>query len=260
MLWALQHPAVRALAPLQQFEHIARVLVVGRLIVLIVVVAPARAGREPLEVVGGEVRAHQLQLFVDMVRVHGMHRRQQGGHLLHALPGLRAALIARIHAIGHRRLSREGNRLVGFPQGQGAKAGVGGQQVEQVGGTGAGQAGDDDGLADFLCKNLGVALPLVLDQQAIAGVANQITQQVGPLATGHVGIVPPFIQQQAQAFAEVLRAEIRQTCALAGSRQHRRLAEFDLLLFPVGHGGALDISQLGVGEVVNANGSRHGLV
>ena len=78
MLRTFQDPTLARLRPLQDLEpREQRPLVVGRLVVRQVVVAPDGRARDPLEVVAREIGEHELELFVDVVRLHGMHRRDQ---------------------------------------------------------------------------------------------------------------------------------------------------------------------------------------
>ena len=119
MLWALQYPALPLTSsPLQQAQYVCQVGVVRRLVVRKVVIAPLWREAQPLEVVGGEIRPHELELFVNVLGVHRVHGCDEWRDLLHADPGLGAAPETRIGRIARRGLSRQWHGLVGFPQRQ----------------------------------------------------------------------------------------------------------------------------------------------
>ena len=157
MLGRLEDPAVGAALPLQGLEHLLEILVVGRLVVGEVVVAPARHGGDPLEKIRGEVERLQLDLLVDVLGSHVVHGPQQGQQRILTLEALATAREPRMLAVGSGRLARNGDGLEALPVGQGAQARVGGDQVEQVGGARAREARDDDGPRDLDVQDLRVA-------------------------------------------------------------------------------------------------------
>ena len=133
MLRALQDPsysaAIVTILPGEDFQHGLHVFIVGCLIRSVVVVPPARAVTQPLEVVGGVVRPHEFQFLVDVIRVHGMHGREQRHHLPHGVPLSGTASIARVDAPYGNTLSRSRYGFIGLPQGKGAKARIRGHEI-----------------------------------------------------------------------------------------------------------------------------------
>ena len=93
-----------------------------------------------LEQHAGEVVGQQLDLLVRMVDGHVVHALELRHRCAHQIQARRASLDAglRIAFVGG------GERLEALPVGQVAQRRVGGQQVVQVGGAGAGQPADDD--------------------------------------------------------------------------------------------------------------------
>ena len=174
VLGALQHPALPRPVPLEDLEPRLHVGVLRGLVVGEVVVAPARPPGDPLQVVAGEVGAHELQLFVDVVGVHGVHRGDERRAGAEALPRVLAALPARVDAAGPGRLVRVGHRLLALPERHGAQPLVGRDQVDQVRGAGAGQADHDDRPRDLDVVDLGVLLQQLADAQPVDRVADDV--------------------------------------------------------------------------------------
>ncbi len=182
VLGGLEHPPRAAAQPLQSLEDATQVGVARSLVAGQVVVAPGRHGGDGLEEHGREVDGQELDLLVGVV----------DGHLVHAFE------------IGHRRVD-EPQRLLGpLPAGSGppdagcSRSGstgsrlsqygrdrrcrVGGHQVVQMRGPGAGQPADDDGRDTLDVEDLWMADDEVLDEQPVAQQAGQ----EGVLAT-HAG-------------------------------------------------------------------------
>ena len=141
--------------PLEYLEDGLQVGVVGGLVVGQVVVAPPRDARHPFELIAGEVRQLQLQLLMDVVGPHGVHGAHVRQHRLHALPLAFGPSVTGVGAVRPALLAGVGHRLVALPQRERTQAGVGGDEIDQMGGSRAGQAHDDDRRRDLDVGDLG---------------------------------------------------------------------------------------------------------
>ena len=125
-------------------------------------------------------------------------------------------------------------------------------------GAGAGQAGDDDRLADDHLVNLGVPIQRILDQQPVLGEQQQLVAQVQPAQVVELGVASPFITQQRQPFAEVRGSEIIEGQGDAGLVEDFAGVEGDVERLAKRQQGALLVGVLRRTEVGDANGLGHG--
>ncbi len=208
-------------------EHPAQVAVGLGLVGGVEPVAVAGEGDAGLEEHGGEVQGQQLDLLVHVVGRHLVHAHEVGhGVVDEAEGGVRAGAAGvgvRWGTVGCDPLGVAQHGLERLPIGQRAQARVGGQQIVEVGGPGAGQAGDDDRSLEGQVEDLGVAGDLVLDEQAV-------DQQLGEQGVlrhqphrAQAGVVGELVAQQAQRFEEAGVAEVVEPGRLRGGvHQHRR--------------------------------------
>ena len=119
------------------------------------------------------------------------------------------------------RLGRQGERFQALPVGQGAEGRAGGQQVVQVGGAGAGQAGDDDRRFQLDLVDLGMAGQQVGEQQPVLEQLQQLGVEVDD-----AGVVQPVDVAQrgevdVESFSIISWAEIGQAGIGTGLRVQR---------------------------------------
>jgi hypothetical protein len=207
MLRRLQDPALARPVPLEDLEDRLQVLVVGPLVVREVVVAPMRAPRDPFLIVAREVRQLQLELLVDVVGTHRMHRRRQGGDRLHRVPGVGASDVAGVLCDVVRDW-RGRHGLLPLPQRHRAKSTVGGDQIDEVGRAGAWETHDDDRLPDLDLVDLRVLVQELVDPKPVRRVANAIVEVVQAAQGGALGVGVHLGEPDGQAFFEVVGAEV----------------------------------------------------
>ena len=185
-----------------------------RLVVGLVVVAPARHVGERLEQHRREVVGQQLDFFVDVIGGHLVHQREMRHHHVdhpdrdvHPRP-------ARIRLDPN--LIRQRERFDAFPVRHGAEGGRRRQQVVQVGGAGAGQPGDHHRRFQFDVVDLGMPAQQVGQQQPVLEQLQQL-----PVEVDHSGRVQPVDVAQrgevdVEAFPVVVGTEIVQAGVGAG--------------------------------------------
>ena len=223
VLRRLQHPALARPHPLEDLEHRLHVRVVRRLVVAEVVVAPARRAHHPFLVVAGEVRELELDLLVDVVGAHRVHRRHQRRGRLHAGPGALRARVARIHAARARWLARIGHGLLPLPERHRAQPLVRGDQVHEVRGARARQAHHDDRPADLDLVDLGVALQQVADAEPVRRRAQRVVPDREAAEARALGVLVHLFELEREAFPEVVgRRSPRGRCASRPPRARRR--------------------------------------
>ena len=165
VLRRLEHPTPGAAQERQCLQHGLQVGVVLALIERQVVVAPIGNACVPLERVGGEVDVEQLDLLLDRRREAIVHVLRERGHRRFGCVVVRAALPARVDAVGAGTFAVERVRLLALPERQRPEPGVGGQQVDEVRGARAGQADDDERTVDLDGVDLGIAAEQVGQEQ-----------------------------------------------------------------------------------------------
>lgn len=225
-----------------------RGLVVGQ-----VVVTPDGGAGDPLEVVVGEVGRHELVLLVDVVGGHGVHGGHVGGPDLHGLPCRLAAGPAGVDAVGAGGLVGVGHGLVGLPQRQRPEAGVGGQQVDQVGRPRPGQAHHDHGGHDRDVEDLGVAGQQVGDAQAVGRRPHAVVEHEEAAQAGALGVGVHLLQLHRQALPEVVGPEVVEAGAGRGRLAHRGHRQLGGVGLAVVEADALDVVQDRLGQVVDAD-------
>lgn len=98
----------------------------------------------------------ELDLFFDRGREPVVHRLGERRHLPLDRVVVRAADVARVDAVDTRAVAAHRERLLALPERQGAPAHVGGEQVDQVGGSRTRQPDDDQWLLDLDVADLGM--------------------------------------------------------------------------------------------------------
>ena len=191
-----------AAQPLQGLEAALQERVVRRLVVSQVIVRPARQLRQRVEQRRGEIHRQQLDLLVDVERVHVVHRVEQRQDLLAHRELVTAALDARV--LGARRHALPGARdgLQRFPVLQRAQPVVGGDQVQQVRGSRARQAGDHQRRADLDLVYLRMLAVELLEAAALHQVAHQHAEQRQPSHRAEVGVLVHRGTEYAEALAQ----------------------------------------------------------
>ena len=223
MRWRFHHPAAGAALPGHGLQHFLAVGVVRRLVVGIVVITPAIGPRQPFGQVGRKIQRLQFDVFVHMIWRHFVHCRHQRQERFKRAPHCFGRGKPGVLPCARSRLSRCGNWLHGLPQGHGAQALVGRENIDKIGGTRTRQAGNDNRAVDHDLGNIRVALEQVLQQQAIAGVADRIIEQAGPAQRPQAPIFVKAHQPDTQALAKVTGTKVTQACCLLRSGQHRLL-------------------------------------
>lgn len=256
VLRRLEQPAPPPAQELHRPQLGGQVFVVRRLVVGLVVVAPAGHVGERLQQHRGDVVGQQLDLLVDVVGGHFVHEREMRHHRVDhpdrdVHPGPPRI---RLHA----NLVRHREGLVAFPVRHGAEGGWRRQQVVQVRGAGAGQPGDHHGRGQFDVVDLGMAPQQVGQQQPVL----QDLQQL-PVEVDRPGAVQPVDlaqrgEEDVEPFAVVVGPEIVQAGVRTGLgvqrvgvqralRGHRAHHVEDLLTL-----GA----ESGRGQVIEGNGAN----
>jgi hypothetical protein len=190
---------------------------------------------------------------VDVLGRHVMHVAQQRHHRVLCDEALAAARQTRVLAVLLRNLVGIGNRLEALPVGKGAKAAVGGDQIHQMGGSRARQAGDDDGCADFDGEDLRVATQQVLEPQPVGRVAHAIAVDADAADGPECLVFLDARELYAQPLTEILGTKIREPRALARLGEHGVFAERHRHAGRGLHGGLLYGRELWNGEVFDAD-------
>jgi hypothetical protein len=182
VLRGLQHPPVRAAQVRQHLQLSAQERVVGPLVEPEVVVAPPRHPGVPFERVRAHVEVDQLAVLLDAPRRPVVHECRQRRVGVGQLPLGEAAGVARVDPVAPRPVPEHRRGLADLPPRHRPEAGVGGQQVHQVGRARAGEAHHDDRRLQLDGERLGVAAHEVLEpqprpQQAERAVAHQVAAE-----------------------------------------------------------------------------------
>src|SRR5690606_5136698 len=194
--------------PGQRLHGFLQVGVGAGLVVGEVVVPPAGHLGQPLDQVGRKVDGLQFDVLADVVGgelVHGLH---VGQHSVLLGPALGGPGPAGVDAVGARHVILGGNGGDGLPPGQGPQAGIGADQVQQVGGAGAGQARHQDGPVDLHIEDLRVALDEILEAQPGGGVAGVHLQHVEAGDVGGPAVLVEGVHPHIEALAKIVGTKI----------------------------------------------------
>ena len=97
----------------------------------------------------------------------------------------------------------------------------------------------------------------LVDQQAVARVAGEITKEHAAVQRGQGSILVPLSAQERQALAELPGPEVAEPGAGAGRREHRRDAQLHRLGLTPGERAALGRIELRLGQVIDAYACAH---